>query len=188
MRATCCQTISLCLYVSVHKEMIWSIGKVHACTVRAVHSILCISTDVRWRPPLFPCTIHCVCLSHHSLWWSTLQSGLPKWLFLAACPCNPSGGFCDGYGGCICYPGYTGQYCEVLACRCNPSGGYCDYYYGNCICYPGYTGQYCDEMLGREKPCRQEGRTHSLVHGACLLLGSAVWTDRCHISLHSCIL
>ena len=116
------------------------------------------------------------------------QSTLPTWSFLAACPCNPSGGYCDGYGGCICYPGYTGQYCEVLACRCNPSGGYCDYYYGNCICYPGYTGQYCDEMLGREKPCRQEGRTHSLVHGACLLLGSAVWTDRCHISLHSCIL
>ena len=93
--------------------------------------------------------------------------------FLAACPCTLRGGYCDDYGGCICYQGYTGQYCEVLACPCNPSGGYCDGY-GGCYCYPGYTGQYCDEMLGRKKACRQEGRTHSLVHGACLILGSAV--------------
>ncbi len=90
-------------------------------------------------------------------------------LFLAACPCNPSGGYCDGYGGCYCNPGYTGQYCEVLACPCNASGGYCDGY-GGCYCYTGYTGQYCDEMLGRDKACRQEGRMHSVVHGACLVV------------------
>ena len=33
-------------------------------------------------------------------------------LILAACPCSQSGGYCDGYGGCSCFPGYTGQYCE----------------------------------------------------------------------------
>ena len=34
--------------------------------------------------------------------------------FRAACPCAPSGGLCDGYGGCYCYPGYTGQYCDEM--------------------------------------------------------------------------
>ena len=49
--------ISLC--VSLHKET-YLIYRQSARTVRAVHSILCISAGVRWRPPLFPCTIHCV--------------------------------------------------------------------------------------------------------------------------------
>ena len=81
---------------------------------------------------------------------------------LAACPCNPSGGYCDEYGRCICYQGYTGQYCEELACPCNSSGGYCDGF-GGCYCYPRYTGQYCDE-IGREKHAdRRVGGKHMWV-------------------------
>ena len=52
-------------------------------------------------------------------WWlkniggflfSQISMNLP--FLLAACPCNLNGGYCDEYGSCICYPGYTGQYCD----------------------------------------------------------------------------
>ena len=56
--------------------------------------------------------------------FSQINMNLP--FLLAACPCNPSGGYCDGYGGCYCYPGYTGQYCDEIGREkaCRQEGGW----------------------------------------------------------------
>ncbi|KRZ06787.1 Protein jagged-1b, partial [Trichinella zimbabwensis] len=79
-------------------------------------------------------------------------------------------GYCKLPGQCICHPGWTGPFCDILDVICNTentcfNGGVCvnedDSY--KCICLIGYTGQRCETRIkgGIVYPCFHNGTFYS---------------------------
>ncbi|KRY75819.1 Delta-like protein 4 [Trichinella pseudospiralis] len=75
-------------------------------------------------------------------------------------------GYCKLPGQCICHPGWTGPFCDILDVICNTdntcfNGGVCvnkdDSY--RCICLIGYTGERCETRIkgGIIYPCFHNG-------------------------------
>ncbi|KRY39623.1 Delta-like protein 4 [Trichinella spiralis] len=79
-------------------------------------------------------------------------------------------GYCRLPGQCICHPGWTGPFCDILDVICNTdnacfNGGVCvnedDSY--KCICLIGYTGERCETKIkgGVVYPCFHNGTLYS---------------------------
>ncbi|KRY52211.1 Protein jagged-1b [Trichinella britovi] len=79
-------------------------------------------------------------------------------------------GYCRLPGQCICHPGWTGPFCDILDVICNTdnacfNGGVCvnedDSY--KCICLIGYTGKRCETKIkgGVVYPCFHNGTLYS---------------------------
>jgi hypothetical protein len=58
-----------------------------------------------------------------------------------------SNGVCDGFGKCLCRPGFVGDDCSIRDCGRNCSAhGYCSIEFPNsrCMCDEGWYGKYCE--------------------------------------------
>lgn len=94
------------------------------------------------------CDHCCFSMDHHTENDSYVE-GLEKY------PCTSgnihySNGICDGFGKCICEPGFLGEDCSIRDCRYDCSGhGYCSVEFPNsrCMCDIGWYGMYCEKQF-----------------------------------------
>lgn len=92
---------------------------------------------------------HCCFSMDHPTENDSYVEGLEKY------PCTSgnihySNGICDGFGKCICEPGFLGEDCSIRDCRYDCSGhGYCSVEFPNsrCMCDIGWYGMYCEKKF-----------------------------------------
>ena len=92
--------------------------------------------------------------------------------------CSDHGTWDMEAGGCVCQPGYRGEWCSVELCDLDCGArGHCEA--GGCVCDQGWHGEHCDLQL-----CDSRCSAHGMCsNGTCLCTNG--WNGL-HCTLEGC--